>query len=50
MQLLEGVFFASTARTLWKKQRWVPLNVFKVWFFELKKCRPAQVFKYIPKQ
>jgi len=47
-QLTEALLYSATMRTLWQQNKWIEFNVFKVWFFELKKCRPVLNFIYIP--
>lgn len=42
-QLIEA-WRSSTMRTLWQQNKWIEFNVFKVWFHELKKCRPVLKF------
>lgn len=33
LQFLESLVISSTIRTLWKQSKWIPLKVFKVWFY-----------------
>ena len=46
--LLETILRSATLRTLWQHNKWIDLEVFKVWFYELKKCRPRLTFAYEP--
>lgn len=50
VQLLETILYSSTLRTLWQQNKWIDFEVFKVWFYELKKCRPKLTFVYEPTQ
>lgn len=47
VQLAEAIF-SSTTVLLWKSPSWEDFSVFKSWFFELKKFRPAISFRYVP--
>jgi len=39
---------SATNRMLWRQGSWEDFKVFKMWFQELKKCRPAVKFSYTP--
>jgi len=44
-QLVEA-FFSATMTLLWKSPSWEDFEIFRSWFFELKKFRPAIKFCY----
>ena len=46
-QLIE-VFFSSTQKLLSEQSSWDDLEVFRLWFYELKKCRPVLTYQFTP--
>ena len=47
LQWLE-VFFCQTTQLLQAKEAWDDLELFKKWFYELKRCRPVLTFSFSP--
>jgi hypothetical protein len=35
-------------KTLWHQNKWIEFSLFKLWFQEIKKCRPVLTFNYTP--
>jgi hypothetical protein len=46
-QIFESCF-SQTFKLVWQSPSWEDFNVFKIWFIELKKCRPLIKFTYSP--
>ena len=46
-QLIE-VFLSSTRKLLSEQSSWDDLEVFRLWFYELKKCRPVLTYQFTP--
>ena len=47
-QIVEALFFSQTAKLLSHQNAWDDLDLFRLWFYELKKCRPVMTFKFTP--
>ena len=47
IQLIEFCL-SQTNKLFWQQESWDDFDLFKVWFFELKKCRPVIKFRYKP--
>ena len=46
-QLVE-VALSQTTKLLFEQDTWDDLEVFRIWFYELKKCRPVVTYKFTP--
>ena len=46
-QLIE-VFLSQTVGLLWSRNSWDDLDLFRLWFYELKKSRPKLTFSFTP--
>ena len=46
-QLIE-VAYCQTSQLLWCQPSWDKLEIFRKWFYDLKKCRPIVTFKFSP--
>ena len=42
------VGLCQTTKLLWRKGAWDDLELFRKWFYELKKCRPILIFTLTP--
>ena len=47
IQLIE-VYFSQTKKLLMEQDSWDDLEVFRLWFYELKKCRPELTYQFTP--
>ena len=47
LQLFEFCL-SQTNKLFWQQESWDDFDLFKMWFFELKRCRPVIKFKYSP--